>query len=387
MLVKDVRVLMLNNEYPPLGGGTATVNQELLQEFVNMKDIQVDLVTAGTQDTLLTEELSPEIHLYRLPVKNACLHHATNRDLIEYYLRALKLSWKLTAQHQYDLIFAWCSVPAGFLALNLSYLRKLPYIVRVSGPDIPGFEERYKSIYPILTPLLKRTWHSASRVIAKCEGESELLQQTSQQITPEIIRNGIRTESFPYRERRDFTSPLKIVCVGRLIERKGQSLLFQALRELLDKDVAATVTLIGTGDAERKYRTMVSELGIENSVHFEGYVPREDLPNRLIHFDLFALPSENEGMSVATLEALAAGLPIISTETGGAKELVDSGMNGYLFPVGDLEQLVRCIDSFVTEPSRLNEFSAASRRKAESLSWSEVAVAYHQLFHEVCNRE
>lgn len=142
---------MLNNEYPPLGGGTGTVNREILKHLAGNPDLEIDLVTSSADENQKVESFSKRITIYKIPVDRFNIHHASNKELILYGWRAFRQGYKLHQKKQYDLCFAWSAVPACVSALALKSISGLPYIVRVSGPDIPGFEERYQNLYPVLT--------------------------------------------------------------------------------------------------------------------------------------------------------------------------------------------------------------------------------------------
>ena len=87
-----MRLLMLNNEFPPLGGGTGTVNQAMLQHFVRVPGLEIDLVTSALGKTSEEESFSDKIRLYKVPVRNKNIHHSANRELIEYAIRSLRLA-------------------------------------------------------------------------------------------------------------------------------------------------------------------------------------------------------------------------------------------------------------------------------------------------------
>ena len=120
-------------------------------------------------------------------------------------------------------------------------------------------------------------------------------------------------------------------------------------------------------------------------VHFAGYVPREQMPARYAAAHVFVLPSYNEGMSVAMLEALAAGLPIIATRTPGT-DLVISDANGSTFDWGDVEALARHLRRLALDRPLARRMGAGSRLHAEGLSWTTVADSYLQLFQRVLAR-
>jgi phosphatidylinositol alpha-1,6-mannosyltransferase len=381
-----VRILMLNNEFPPLGGGTGSVNQALLQRLAYVADLEIDLFTAALGRAPEREQFSERIRLYKVPVDNRDIHHSSNRELLTYAALALPAALARHRALPYDFCFAWSAVPAGSVALALRRLCGLPYLVRVSGPDIPGFEERYAWLYPILTPIIRSVWRNATMVVAKCDGEAAMIRRVDPSLAPVLAPNGVDVRAFRMAAPRN-SGPLRIICVARLIERKGQRHLLAALRRLRDAGVTATVKFVGTGDAAQAYRAEADRLGIADLVTFTGYVPRERIADHYADADVFVLPSHNEGMSVATLEAMAAGLPLVVTRTGGTAELVQEGENGLTFAWSDVETLVQHLAYLAANRGVVRQMGAASRRRAEQMSWDAVAARYLEIFDRMLNRD
>ena len=111
---------MFDNEFPPLGGGTGVVNYYLLQEMARSQDVTVDLVTSSRSGTAYeTERFADRITIYKVPVDNRNIHHASNLELLRYSWRGLRLARRLLTQHRYDVSFAFAGVPAGALSYCL----------------------------------------------------------------------------------------------------------------------------------------------------------------------------------------------------------------------------------------------------------------------------
>lgn len=374
-----MRILMLNNEFPPLGGGTGTVNRALLQQFACVPDLEIDLVTAALGHTAEQEQFADRIRLFKVPVDNRNLHHSSNRELLTYAARALPLALGLHRARWYDLCFAFSAVPAGGVALALQRLAGLQYMVRVCGPDIPGFEQRYSALYRVLTPTIKAIWRGAARVIAKCDGEAAMIRAVDPTIMPQFVPNGVDLAAF----RRAVIStegPLRLLCVARLIERKGQHHLLAAVKNLADEGVDVSLELIGTGDAQASNEALAQQLGIANRVIFAGYVPREQIADHYAAADVFVLPSYNEGMSVATLEALAAGLPVVVSRTGGTAELVVEGINGLTFDWADIGTLTAHLRRLAHDRELAQRMGTAAREHAANFTWEAAANRYLTLF-------
>ena len=383
-LGSTLHVLMLNNEFPPLGGGTGSVTSSVLAGLVAYENIEIDLITSGQYSSLSIEQLSDNINLYRVPIRITNVHHARNRDLIEYAIKAFLLSCKLMRKRRYHVCLAWCSVPAGVLALALRWIFKVPYIVRVSGPDLPGFEDRYQRTVRLLMPLLKLVWKSARLVVAKCEPEGAVVQRCQPNSKVQISPNGVDLSSFhPAASGRVADSPLRILCVGRLIERKGQEALIRACHTLKERGKLVRLTLAGDGDRRPHYEHLVYELSLEQEVEFLGYVSRADIGKCYRAADVFVLPSSNESMSVATLEALASGLPVISSAEWTSGQLVKHGENGFVVEFGSVPQLVDALQDIAEHPEQVEQFAAVSRQIAQEFSWDVVVARYARLFTEI----
>jgi glycosyltransferase involved in cell wall biosynthesis len=110
-------------------------------------------------------------------------------------------------------------------------------------------------------------------------------------------------------------------------------------------------------------------------VTFFGYIPHEEFPRYYTAADVFVFPSLNEGMSNSLLEALASGLPVIATPTGGTDELITEGSNGFVVPFQDPQAIASKLESLINDRDLARSMGQASRSKAESMSWRSVATA------------
>lgn len=373
---------MLNNEFPPLGGGTGTVNRELLKRWTRASNLEIDLITSALGHEYQTEQFAERVRLHFVPVNNKNLHHSSNRELATYAARALPYALKLQRAQKYDFVFAWSAVPAGAVALVLKKIAGLNYLVRVCGPDIPGFEERYGALYPILTPMIRATWHNAAHVVAKCGDEANLIRRVDARVAVTIVPNGVDLDAFTPAHIPD-AGALRLLCVARLIERKGQEHLIQAVKRLTEQDIDVVLDLVGTGDARRANEQQARDLGIADRVNFVGYVPREEIAQVYANAHVFVLASYNEGMSVATLEAMAAGLPLVVTRTPGTKELVQENVNGLLFDWADVDALTAHLKFLAMHRDIARAMGHASRELAQQFAWEDVAARYGELFWEM----
>jgi glycosyltransferase involved in cell wall biosynthesis len=376
-----MRILMLNNEFPPLGGGTGVVNYHLLEELASYPEVWVDLVTSSrSYRDYETERFAKRITIYKTPVDNHNIHHATNQELLRYSWRGLLKSRELLKQHHYDLSFAFAGVPAGAISYALKLSHNLPYLVSLQGADIPGFEARYNYLYPFLKPVLRRIWRDAGVVTAISKEHQRLAHQTMPALDIPIIYNGVNTQTFqPFANFRQALE-VNLLCVGRLIERKGQHHLLRAFADLCtSSDRPLRLILAGTGDAEKALQQLAADLGVAERVNFIGFVARNDMQTIYPQADIFVLPSQNEGMSIALLEAMASGLPVVVTDTGGTAELVQEGLNGYIVPWADVSKLTEALTKLVVNQEIRQRMGHESRRIAARFSWPAITRAYLEL--------
>jgi glycosyltransferase involved in cell wall biosynthesis len=378
-----MRILMLDNEYPPLGGGMGTANEALLRQFALCPDMEIDLITAALGNQFETVQLTERIRLYKVPVRNKNIHHSSNRELITYARQARPLALRLQRQRAYDFCFAWSTLPAGAVARYLLWRAGLPYLVWASGPDIPGFELRYRHLYPVLLPILRSVWRNATPLIAKCRHEIDLIQASDRRVAVTVIPNGVDLAAFQPGPPIPDTGPLKIICVARLIERKGQAYLIEAVRRLVAEGFDIVANLVGDGDSLGDYRALVERLGVVQRVNFTGYVAREEIPRHYAAAHVFVLPSYYEGMALAAVEALSAGLPLVVTRTGGTEDLVEEGANGLTFDWADVDRLTTHLRCLATDRALARRMGTASRNRATRFGWESIATVYRQLFTEV----
>lgn len=375
-----MRILMLDNEFPPLGGGQGTANLALIQQYANAPDVEIDLITSALGGKFEVDQYAERIRIYKVPVWNRNLHHSTNRELIMYAAQALPLAIRLHRRKKYDFCFAWAAVPAGGVALALRWIVSLPYMVWVSGPDIPGFEQRYVRIYPFITPALRRIWRGATPLIAKCSDEIRMIRAVEPGIPVEMIPNGVDLSMFHPGPPIPDDGPLEIICVARLIDRKGQHHLIEAVKRLTDMNIDVRLNLVGTGDAQPANEAQARHLGIADRVCFAGYVLREQIPQHIAAAHVFALPSYNEGMAIAALEAMAGGLPVVLTRTGGTQDLVEEGVNGLAFDWADIDTLVSHLACLATDRKLARHMGIASRMRVQRFSWDAIVSQYSELF-------
>lgn len=181
----------------------------------------------------------------------------------------------------------------------------------------------------------------------------------------DVVLNGVPTDRTS-GSRRDARARLGLPtdarvlgCVGRLVELKRHRLLIDAMPDLLIRHPDLHAVIVGEGPLEAALRARIAELGLDGRVLLTG--ARNDVPDLLPAFDVFVLPSRTEGLSIALLEACAAGLAIVATDVGGNGEIVHDGDTGRLVPSDDPAALAQALDELLGDDAGRQRFGQAAR--------------------------
>ncbi|MFA6636815.1 MAG: glycosyltransferase family 4 protein [Candidatus Omnitrophota bacterium] len=360
------QILMLNYEFPPLGGGAGNAAYYVLRELAKRDDLEITLVTSSP-DEYREEKFSGNIKVYRLDIgKQGNVHYQSLRDLIVYSVKAYGFCEKLIAGNKFDLIHAWFGIPCGYIAMKLD----LPYIVSLRGSDVPFYNPRFYWLDKfVFRGLSRKIWKNARAVIANSEDLKGLALKTSPDADIEVIPNGVDTRQFTPGEKE--TEDFVILSTSRLIERKGIKYLVQAFCELSKKYPKVKLILAGDGDQKKDLQEYVRNEGVADKVEFAGVVPHEDMPGLYRRADVFVLPSLNEGMSNSLLEAMASGLAVVTTDTGGASGFL--GEAGIFVEKASSESILDALRGSYEDREKLSHMKRMSRKIAEEFSWRRVA--------------
>jgi 1,2-diacylglycerol 3-alpha-glucosyltransferase len=166
--------------------------------------------------------------------------------------------------------------------------------------------------------------------------------------------------------------------VGRVDGEKRLDVLLRALHYMDRDDIQLAVA--GKGSARNDLEALAQELNLGQRVHFTGFVPEEDLPALLNSADIFAMPSEAELLSIATLEAMGCGRPVLAARAGALPELVTEGINGYLFQAGDVTDAARYMALLADHPETWQSMGTASLQKVQLHSLDNTIQRYEMIY-------
>lgn len=175
----------------------------------------------------------------------------------------------------------------------------------------------------------------------------------------------------------------RLLCIGRLTPAKGQHLLLAACAALRAQGYAFTLVLVGAGDDNAALRETAARLGLDDNVRFTGALNQAEVRAELQAADLFVLPSLAEGIPVVLMEAMAQGVPCISSPVNGIPELIRHGEDGLLCAPGDAQALARAIAALLDDPALRERLGQAGKRRVQAeYSLEDNVAALSRLFHE-----
>jgi phosphatidylinositol alpha-1,6-mannosyltransferase len=187
-----------------------------------------------------------------------------------------------------------------------------------------------------------------------------------------VITNGVDVNLFrprPHREARDKLGlpPESFIVLfsGNLIPRKGVDVLIQAFSRCVERYPDARLVVVGVGDEEERLTDLVAELGVTSQVIFTGYRPFTEMPLWYQACDVFVMPSWAEGLSMAILEAMASGRPVITSRPEvGEHDAVIQGETGLLVEYGNVEKLALILDRLMSSPQMVRRLGHGARKMA-----------------------
>ena len=258
----------------------------------------------------------------------------------------------------------------------------VPANVRTAGPSAPPLVDR--SFYSWVVGFANRCRY----VTAPSATALALLRARGLTAPSAVLSNGVDLAVFgpgpadpALRARYGLPagSPL-ILAVGRLSGEKRLDVLLVAMARMRGP---ATLAIAGTGPQASRLRALAARLGLRRRVAFLGYVPDSDLPGLYRLASLFAIASEAELQSLATLEAMATGLAVVAADAGALGELVAHERTGLLFPAGRADRLAEHLDRLAADPARRRQLGTRGRRAAAGHARAGTLAQWESVYGEL----
>lgn len=374
-----MRVLLVNYEYPPFGGGAGNATRELGQSLVRMGH-EVLAITGG-QDEPYTEPSGVQVTPLGSPRKHHS--HATFVEMFLFVLRAVFWVLRKRAQH-FDLSIVFFAIPCGPVGTCLNKRWGIPYIVSLRGGDVPGLVPEIKLLHWFLAPFRRWVNKNALSVVANSLSLAELAQ-AADPVCVSVIPNGVDTQYYhPSGDRvgrKD--APLQLLLVGRFHRQKRIPETLRCLAEAKREGVNFFTTIVGDGPESGAIRSVVEEFDMSKSITVKGWLNKEELRREYQQADCYLNCSSYEGMPNTVLEAMSCGLPVIASDIPPHRNLVKDQVTGYLVDLGRPENLIDQLAALAADSRRGRVMGEAARELVlADHSWTAVANSYLTLFSQ-----
>ena len=347
--------------------------------FVNLADF---FRGEGYQVTMVTQYRYPDEEEYALPsgikrvLSDLNAEELSNSRIVNFYRRVRKLHriWKI---EQPDLVLS-CIGKNNFMAIVTTMFTKTRPIVSVVGEAKEEYPNRLMRIlanllFPHAAGVVLQTARTRCFFNKKIQRRAVILPNS---LNPDFIKPRYEGE----RDKR-------IVAVGRLDANKNHEMMIRAFAALKDKYPEYTLTIYGEGELRKFLEDLVEQLGISERVFLPGLIP--DVARQIERAGLFLLTSYSEGVSNALIEALASGLPVISTDvpSGGTVELITDGENGLIIPAGDGQALEEAMDKLLGDPAYAERLGVEAAKIQKRLAPERVNRLWQEFFDGVMGDE
>ena len=361
------KTLFITNDFPPRPGGIQTFVYEIVRRF---EPSQVSVLTSSWAgdaqfDALHDFEVVRAKTQMLLPTKKT---FALAKEIIE--------------RNQIEQVIFGASAPLGLLAGPLRKLGIKKIVAFTHGHEVgwaktPVTKQLLRKIsneVDVLTYLTEYTKNQILKGLPKSAAAK--MHQLLPAVDSQQFSTSNRDQGNELRTQIGFADRPVIVSVSRLMARKGHDQLIKTLPKVQEQIPGAALVIVGEGPYRNKLEKFVSQLSLEQDVHFIGKVPFADLPKWYAVGDIFAMPCRTrsagwdvEGLGIVYLEASATGLPVIAGDSGGAPEAVESDQSGYVVSGTNQDELVNRIVQLLADAQLRDQMGQFGRNWVQT-NWT-----------------
>lgn len=375
------KILVLNHEYPPVGGGGGKITQNLAEGLAqNGYDIRI--LTTHYKSLPLYEKNKVEI--YRVRSHRTQIFRASFQDMFLYICKSIFKGQQIIRTWKPDIIHAHFAVPAGAAAYVLSKLSGIPYILTIHGGDVPdAAPDKTARWFKTVYPFTKIIWKNAQKIIAVSDYVKELAE-LKYKADIQVIGNGINLENYIPEVIKPHSKP-RIIFVGRLSPEKNPLAIVHTLSELINMDWECIV--LGDGILMPALKNLIKKKKMDDRIFLKGWVSQAEVLKWMGTSDILFMPSLMEGLPISGLQGLACGLALVMSRTGGCVHLVREGKNGYLVEPGDIVGYTNALAKLLAEPNLLLKFRQLSAKRSTQFSINAVVDAYDKVFKDMASEK
>ena len=367
-----MKIVIIATHYLPHVGGLELATYHLAKELDKQQN-EVHIITPYPDPNKNTTP----IYIHRQPIHTYPDEHPIRAfiDGLIFFRKTVKTIKEIKP----DIVHAQNitnSIPA-YIAWRKS---RIPYTIcihgnlELMGPFLPTFLQRFWPKFPHIK--------AAAQIITLTNEMSTLFEKKLGK-KPAVIPNGVDLKRFYPAEKNEKKKSASsvILTLSRIDNKKGLEYAIESMTKIHTKFPTAKLMIVGDGEYRSELEKLVEKNMLSATVEFPGLIPNSEVPAYLRNADLFLLPSLYEGLPLTLLEAMACGLPIISTPVSIAPEIIATWKNGYIIPFKSPDAISESVIDLLSNPDKRRQCSENSYRAAkETLSWEKVGKHYAELY-------
>jgi glycosyltransferase involved in cell wall biosynthesis len=377
-----MKILLLNYEYPPLGGG-AGVCSKYHAEGLAALGHEITVITAWYEGEKKLES-SENLQIIRVASKRKFIHKSDPVEMLSWVFKAKKYFKNNLSEENFNVCLANFAIPGALAASFIKKKFNIPYLIISHGQDVPWFFPKQLWLYhSVLYFTLRSLFRNSLKNILLTQNMKTSVNKlvgknrNSKNI---IIPNGCNIDFFkPDYSLRSYE--FKIIFVGRLRQQKDPITFLKAIKVLSDRRIPFTATVIGDGPMRNIVENYISKNQLNDIVKVIGWVDKNKMLDEYQSSSLLVSTSLDEGMSIALLEALSSGLYVIATPASGNREMIGEAVNGEIVEFKEYIKLADKIEDFYKQKFQKgylvpDEFMDKFRDK---YSWKNIVNEYDKL--------
>lgn len=381
-----MRILILNYEHPPIGGGGGRLAAKVGAGLVR-RGHHIRVLTAGMKHLPL-ESVEQGMEVRRLRAFRRREDTCSVPEMAFWVLAAIPALISEIRRWKPDVLHVHFAVPTGAVAWLASKVTGVPYVLTAHLGDVPGgVPEQTGNLFRWIQPLTVPIWRDAAATTAVSSFVAALVQRAYgvYGIIPRVILNGIDPVPVPVLEAHH---PPRLLMVGRMSLQKNPLLAIRALA--LIKELSWQCTMIGDGPLLSEVREEAYRQGISERVDFKGWVTAAGVSDCMRQADILLIPSLSEGLPMVAVEALSRGMAIVGSRIGGLTDVTcesDEQQNARLFVLAEgPESMAEALTKFLQDPQSLLRAKEASLALASRFDLSKVLDDYEIVLREATLR-
>lgn len=384
-----MRILVINYEYPPIGGGGGFVTRDIYESLAS-KGHDITVITSHYKG-LAKQEIVNNVNVIRVPVLSRKeMEVASMASMLSYFPSSILKALIHVNVHNYEILNTVFAIPSGPTGYVLSRVFRLPNVLTILGGDIIDPSKKFS---PHDTPFLKNTvrtmLNTADRIVA---GSSDIKKNAYAFYNPncriDVIPLGIKKPILKKMLRRDFDLDpnITVFCtIGRLVKRKNIDDALTVLSHFKHR-CQFKFLIIGEGPERPHLENLIDRLNLREMVCLLGNISDEKKFQILDISDCYISTALHEGFGLVFLEAMECGLPIICYNKGGQNDFLVNGKTGYVVELRDKNTFAECVENLINNFELKEAMSAYNRNLVKNYYINTCADKYLSLFEEVISK-